>query len=120
MTRGWIAVLVLGVLIIVAGLVRLFSSLGSERADQISSGVGAGAALVGLILAVMSLVKGRASAAEPNQGTVRQSADNSTVNQPVIQIGGNVTGSVTTTTGHGDSRVHGPVPGTDLEGRTPR
>jgi hypothetical protein len=105
----WVGTAIAGVVLIVGGIVWLFVALGSEEADRISSGIGAGGTLVGLILTVMGLMKARAQAS-PRSGqqdvpapmnpagaptSSGQTVQNSTIMGPNVQIGGSVTGGIT-------------------------
>lgn len=107
--RGmWIGLAVVGAVAVAGGLVWLFRSLGAEEADRISSGIGAGAALIGLILTVLGLINARPQAIpdttqqlpRPNatgpEGlhSPSQRVDNSTIMGPNIQVGGSLTGGV--------------------------
>ena len=97
--RGvWGVVAAAGALAAVAGLVWLFVVLGAERADRISSGIGAGAAVVGLIVAAQGVAMRRAdtrNSVGPEPAPTSQSVVNSVIDGGNVQVGGSVHGSVT-------------------------
>lgn len=96
-TRRWFAVVAVGTLLIAGGLVWMFLALGPDHADQISSGIGAGAAVLGVAIAVAGVVGSRSQPGQPP--TAGQSVQTSTINGPNIQVGGSITGTVHTERG---------------------
>lgn len=87
----------IGAVVAAAGLVWLFVALGTEEADRISSGVGAGAAVVGLIVGALGVVKRRAEPPNTHPAAAAQSVENSVIGGANVQVGGSVRGSVTAT-----------------------
>jgi hypothetical protein len=89
----------------VAGLVWLFVDLGAEQADRISSGVGAGAAVMGLIVAALGVMKRRADTQDDRNtkhAVTRQSVTSSVINGSNVQVGGSVHGFIATEGDLGD------------------
>jgi hypothetical protein len=92
----WAGLAVIGGLVAVGGMVWLFLALGTEEGDRIASGIGAGAAVVGLILAAVGLRKARAD------GGAGPSVSGSTIGGSNVQVGGSVHGPVVATWHEGD------------------
>ena len=104
----WVVVAVVGSLMTAAGLVWLFIGLGTEAADRISSGIGAGAALVGVLLSALGFMKTLTQArrsseqadvrADPPDSAAsafgKQSVRNSTIMGANVQVGGSVSGGI--------------------------
>lgn len=92
----WAVMAAVGAVVAVAGLVWLFVALGTEEADRISSGVGAGAAVLGLVVAGLGVMKRRATTPDDADSVAPvQSVANSLIKGSNVQIGGSVHGSVT-------------------------
>lgn len=110
----WVATGMVGVVLVAGGGVWLFVALGAEKADRISSGVGAGAALVGLVMALLSWVRTRGSAGSIEGGSpeIRQSVQNSVIMGPNVQVGGSVAGRITVDGSNSARRPDDREPGT--------
>lgn len=91
MRHVWTGLAVTGGFAAVGGVVWLFLALGSEEGDRIASGIGAGAAVVGLILAAVGLRKAR------QEGGGGPSVTGSTIGGSNVQVGGSVHGPVIAT-----------------------
>ncbi|MEU6155991.1 hypothetical protein ABZ816_39030 [Actinosynnema sp. NPDC047251] len=95
---AWVVLVVAGAVMAVGGVVWLFVVLGTEEADRISSGIGAGTAVMGLAVGVLGMVKGRVP--EPDgESTVAagQSVMHSMITGSNVQVGGSVHGDVNAT-----------------------
>ena len=105
----WVGVTATGAVMVIGGLVWLFAALGTEQADRISSGIGAGAALVGLLIGALGAAHVRThptsssvpghdptvTASPELRPAIHHSVHNSSIGGANIQIGGSVSGAVT-------------------------
>lgn len=89
--------------LVACGMVWLFLALGAERADRISSGIGAGAAIVGLVMAFLGWLRTRSSGTGsgdvPAQGG--QPVSNTIVGVANVQVGGSVASGLAADTSFG-------------------
>lgn len=93
----WVVTGAVGVVLVAGGVVWLFLVLGAEKADRISSGIGAGAAVVGLVMALLGWLRVRSSVRD-TEGAAAHSGplvQNSVIMGSNIQVGGSVAGDIT-------------------------
>lgn len=74
-TRRWFAVVAVRTLLIAGGLAWMFLALGPDRADQISGGIGAGPAVLGIAVAVAGVLGSRSQVGGSITGTVHTGRD---------------------------------------------